>query len=124
MRRDYELVRSVMLELEAIPPGQAVNGSVLSRADRDDATLAEHLVLLIQEQMLEGKAYTTFDGLGPDQIIIIRVTWKGHEFLDAVREERVWNIVKTKLANVGGRATFEIITQLGSAALKGFLGLT
>ena len=123
MKRDMELIRRLMLDIEARPAGKQFTGEELYRDGDDRAIVAEHLVLLIEHGLVKGKAFQTFDGLELDHIMILSTTWKGHEFLDAVRNDTVWNKTKDKLASVGGTATVEIITQVASGLMKQMLGL-
>jgi len=123
MKRDLDLIRALMLEAEAQPAGRQFHGGVFRREGRDATELAEHLVLLIEHRLLDARVYSSFDCLAPDHIQINRVTWKGHEFLDAVREDTIWKKVKVRLADVGGNATVEVVTQLGAAITKQMLGL-
>ena len=49
------------------------------------------------------------------------LTWQGHEFLDAIRDETIWSKVKGKLSSFGGTLPFDIILQLATDAAKQLL---
>lgn len=34
--------------------------------------------------------------MAPARFVITSMTWAGHEFLDNLRQEDVWNVIKTK----------------------------
>ena len=51
------------------------------------------------------------------------MTWRGHEFLDAVRDDTVWKKTKDKVASSGVTATVEILTQVATGIVKQMLGL-
>ena len=62
-----------------------------------------------------GRNYRTFLG--------VKMTWEGHEFLDAVRSDTVWAQVKQKAAEQGGSLPLELVKLLANALLKKHLGL-
>lgn len=123
MKRDLELVRRIMLAAEAVPAGVHASGTELNINDAPPADLAAHLKLLIDEGYLEGKAYGTFDGLEPGNVLVLGIPWKGHEFLDAVRDDSVWRQIRERVAKMAGPVALSIITQLGTAIIKQQLGI-
>ena len=40
------------------------------------------------------------------------LTWQGHEFLDAIRNDTIWNKTKNVVAERGGAIPFELIKEL------------
>jgi hypothetical protein len=76
MQRDMNLVREVLLRVEAldIPPALQVEGYSLEDIDR-------HLRLLVDGGHLTGKA-------AMDGVITAGLSWKGCEFLDSIRNPR------------------------------------
>ena len=40
------------------------------------------------------------------------LTWQGHEFLDTITNQTVWNRVMSKLQDKGGSASFEVVKAL------------
>lgn len=123
MKRDMDLIRRLMLDIEKRPAGTHLTGDDLIQPGDDEAVVAEHLVLLIEQDMLKGKGIQTLSGLDIAHILIFSITWKGHEFLDAVREDTIWQKTKDKLASVGGSATLDIVTQVGAQFVRQMLGL-
>ena len=51
------------------------------------------------------------------------ITYEGHQYLDAIRQDTIWNKIKLKMASSGGSLTFSLIQALGIAFLKSQLGL-
>ena len=125
MKRDMELVRRLMLAIEAQPAGARVTGADLLVDGDDDTTVAEHLHMLIDHGFLKGTPDRAIaHRKSPLRVHIHGITWKGHEFLDAVRDDTIWNKTKDKVASVGGSATVEIVTQVATGFIKQMLGLT
>jgi hypothetical protein len=93
MKRDMDLIRMLLLQQEdgKKPPGlDEYPGEVQ----------AYHAGLLIDAGLVEGQ---TAPG-GQGEIIgavITRLTWAGHDFLDAARSDTVWNKAKEKVLKPG-----------------------
>jgi len=51
------------------------------------------------------------------------ITWYGHEFLDSIRDEGVWNHTKKALKPFGS-ASFEIVKNVAVAYVSSKLGLS
>lgn len=55
--------------------------------------------------------------------IVKRLTWQGHEFLDAVRSDTIWNHTKEKIGKSGGSWTVSLLLQVATLEIKKQLGL-
>ena len=115
MRRDMDLIRNILLKVEADP---RMNGSRFVVFDTSDFEghsqdeIAYHIDLLFEEDFVQGAA--TLDAPAP---AISRLTWKGHEFISDTRDAGVWANVKERikgLPDVG----LTIIWELAKAELK------
>ena len=67
---------------------------------------------LIQANYLEGKIQKYIDG--NIEVIVTSITWKGHEFLDNIRDNGVWD--KTK--NVVGKLSSVSINLISNVAAQ------
>lgn len=119
MQRDMALVRRLLLEIEAHPHG-FVNAGVTVEGYSDDQ-IGYQLRLMVDEGLIEGRDATCLSDRSP-RVLVQRMTWKGHDFLDAVRSPEIWRSVQGSLNKVGG-ATFEIVKQLATELIKAQLGL-
>ena len=100
MTRDMDLVRTLMLGMEGPGfdgvrqvrpvPGDRELGVTEENYDR----IAYHLTLLVEAGFIKGRLFAR------GMPVVSGLTWEGHEFLDAVRDDGVWD--KTK--EVGKRA--------------------
>ncbi len=119
MKRDFDLIRSILLQVEAAPAGCPIDSFTLPDG-ADAAIFTEHLQLLFDEEMIEGEIFASGDG---PVIDVRRLTWKGHDFLDAVRSDTIWKKAKEQLSKVGGSASLEIFKALLSQLVKAQLSL-
>jgi Hypothetical protein (DUF2513) len=117
MERDMELVRKILLVLEQHPRGHAPER--LAIEGYDDETVGYHVFLMGQDQggLLHVAVTTVFGGASP-QALAEHITWKGHEFLDSVKNETVWQRVKAAVVKKGGGASLEVVTALAVETAK------
>lgn len=113
MRRDMDLVRLILFDVEGEEKPDLSNFS--------KEQLNYHKVLLIDAGLVEGKV-----GYGTkiSVVKIIRLTWQGHEFLSAARNNSVWNKAKEMIAKANVSSTIPILTDLLTTIAKQQLGLT
>ncbi len=106
MKRDNDLIRSLLLEIEA--HDDAIFLCVLTDGSPDDERRSYyHLKLLVDAGMLEERG--KFGGS-------FRMTNYGHDFIEAIRSESIWNDVKGVVATVGG-ATLGIMADIAKTCI-------
>jgi Hypothetical protein (DUF2513) len=122
MQRDMDLVRELLLKLEAIDHRP---GAVLSFGADDPAiaiegrapdVIAYHLSLIYEAGFVE----TGTQGSGQTmsrQFMFRRLSWSGHEFLDTVRDPEVWRRTKAGMTQAGGW-TIGLIKDMATAYAK------
>ena len=117
MKRDMDLARQIMLELE----GEKYDGSpqiyeLPAIEDYSESEIEYHVVLLQDAGLL--LAREPFDG---SPLIPYKLTWQGHEFIEAAKNETVWQRAKKHIQEKGGAASFSVLnTVLGQLALEQF----
>lgn len=124
MRRDDDLIRQLMLDLEsattAVGDTHKVDGYT-----RDE--VAYHLALILRAGLAEGPAprYPSdgSDPTIPHLIMVLRLTPAGHDFIDTLRDDTIWKKVKESSKKVGGSLSLELLKQVGAAAIKAHLNL-
>lgn len=124
MRRDDDLIRLLLLDLEFA--NDHVNDShAVPGYTRDQ--IAYHLALIVKAGYAEGPqprySSTGNDPTIPIGVLVTRLTPAGHDFIATLRDDTVWAKVKERLAKVGGSASLEAIGQVGAAVTKQLLGL-
>ena|SRR6478672_5051655 len=91
MKRDMDLIRDILLKVEADP---TLNGSRFETFEdsafegHPNQEVAYHIDLLFEAGFVEG-----FGSMDP-MPAISRLTWLGHEFLNDVRDPGIWGKVK------------------------------
>ena len=112
MRRDMDLLREILLDLEKKDHSQWVT---FHHENYTDEEVNYHVKLAYQAGLIEAKDISTFDGT---KWMARDLTWQGHEFLDAAKNDKVWNKVKKKVAEQGGNIPFDVLKELLKQAAK------
>jgi hypothetical protein len=102
MKRDMDLIREILLEKEA----EHTHMHLPHCSSQQE--FAYHVALLKEAGLVEAIVRTDHKGM-PEAASIIRLTWTGHEFLDAARNDSVWKNAKDKIIKAGGSWTFSIL---------------
>lgn len=118
MRRDWDVMRKVMLKIEALP----TEDSTLTSSDIegiDAECAAYHMRLLIEAGMVSDGCR---DAVGPVYCHASRLTWDGHELLDQIKRDTVWNKVKETARIKGVDLSFGVIRLAAETIIKSMLG--
>ena len=125
MRLNPDCVRSILLYIEErfdytdtysstphihkeMPNGDIIVDKYFENYDKQEVSYA--LELLIMEGYASIAGNPTITG---GNLVFARVnglTWKGHELLNNVRNNTVWNAVKTRAAKFGGMSISALLT--------------
>lgn len=108
MKRDMDLVRKIMLAVEASE--RPLDSTLIRIAGYTPDTITEHMRLLNEAGLVEGiSAYSVEHRL---KWIELRLTWNGHDFLDAARNESIWTETVAEVRKKTGSAPFEVLKGL------------
>ncbi len=119
MKRDWELVRKILLELEQQSTARSLIRSN-SIEGYDDEVVSYHIHLLIEAGLIRGWCSETTNA--DLDCTASRLKWEGHEFLDKIRSDTIWNKTKALLKEKGVELTVETIKIAVSAVVRGILG--
>jgi hypothetical protein len=119
MKRDMDLVRTILLEVEE---HESPTGVVdLKAPGYSPEQIAYHVKLLMQAGLIEGH---NASGMQNFRWIATSLTWRGHEFPEAARNDSVWQRVKAELKDRSMSLPFDLIQQLAIKIAAGYMGLT
>ncbi|MDW8107709.1 MAG: DUF2513 domain-containing protein [Armatimonadota bacterium] len=119
MRRDMNLIRKLILELEDVLPEREPNLNIEGYTEEQ---VRYHLYLLYDAGLVYGMEATAVPDSIP-YIIPTRLSWRGHEFADNARDERHWKKTLQIMGERAGSASFEVVTSLLTQIVKQALGL-
>jgi hypothetical protein len=101
MRRDWNLIRLLLLEVES-------GSQPAGLSDYTEPQVLYHAVLLVESELVHGSVTTDQTGM-PIEVSLSRLTWKGHDFLDATRDEATWKKAVSLVQTSFGSATAELL---------------
>ncbi|EXF94305.1 hypothetical protein HK44_002085 [Pseudomonas fluorescens HK44] len=124
MKLDKDLVREILLVVEASEEDPRASISLVVEG-KTPMVISYHVMLLHEAGLLVGQSH---NHLGPGGFIWEpkHLTYRGHEFLDTVRDGEVWRRTKAG-AEKAGVAGLGVLLELGKAygkeVLKEKLGI-
>lgn len=124
MKRDNDLIRKLMLELEV---ANRVVTADLEVDGYERNQIAYHLSLIVKTNLADGNVSYYMgneDPTVPGAVMALRLTPAGHDFIDTIRDDRVWSKTKETVAKVGGSVSVDLLKQVAGSAAKAMLGLT
>ncbi len=124
MKRDPDLIRSILLALESNQkPEEVMTAKRLKLDNWSEDEVNYNLLLLLEAGYIRGKDASTDNRT---IVYVTRLTWDGHEFLDAARDDGRWEKAKSAISKVGGWSfdvAKTILVELAKDAIKTSLGL-
>ena len=119
MKRDLDLVRQLLLQIEALPAGPPVQ---YRTSEIEDPVLLAHFELVLAAGLVNGKIARS-QGARGDVISIAGLTWEGHEWIEMVRDQSLWHETKSTLLDGAGALTYELTKVVAGRILHARLGL-
>lgn len=117
MKRNWDLIRKILLKLEE----KADSTSWLESSEiksYDKQTVVYHYKLLKNAGLIEAIDLSTVE---ERDYAALSLTWQGHEFLDKIRNDSVWNKVKSTVQSKSLDLSFDIIKQVATATISAML---
>lgn len=120
MKRDLELFRSILLKIEE------ANGPIsitdLSNNNEEYPLISFHVQLLLDAQYIEAIVFKTL-GVRYQDFNIARLTNAGCDYLDAVRNDTIWNKTQEKITSIVGSTSLDVTKAVAIAVAKTMLGI-
>ena len=105
MKRDLSLVRKILLRCEEAPANQWLEPQHFDLGVSSHE-LGEHVALMIDADLLDGEMQGTHDD---DTFFYIKkISWRGHDFLAASRDIKIWTKFLETAKEKGLSFTFDL----------------
>ncbi len=126
MKLNYDCIRDILLTIEEIPNrkdelilANFKSYNKLSKYNEDE--IQYNALKLLQEEYVIGEEAS---GNNTTTVLFLTdLTWSGHELLNDIRSETVFNQTKEKIIKSVGSASLTIFQQLASTIVLKTLGL-
>jgi hypothetical protein len=117
MKRDMNLIRAVLIETEKLPDDDAMHDIAVQGFT--EAEISNHVRLSDEAGFIDAEDLTTLSGVcwKPK-----RLTYEGHEFLDSIRSDTVWEKAKALTLKSTGTLTIEGLKIALPHVLKSLIG--
>ena len=117
MKRNYDLVRAILLKVEAEgDPEEPVINS-LGLDDVEQALTNEHVKLMIECGLLDGQCKFSTN----NRILLTSIrglTPRGYDFLDNIRNESIWKKIHNHITSTVGSASLEVIEKFAAQIIS------
>ncbi len=121
MKRDMDLLRKILLTVERHEDDDSINNIQIDGCSYDK--IAYHVYLLKEAGLIDAVISYGMGSIKVANYSIFKLTWKGHEFLDAARNDTIWAKAKEKISTMGGDIPFELVPPLLIEIAKKQMGL-
>jgi len=118
MERDMELVRKILVLVAEEPSSMAPR--LIAPEGYTSEQVAYHVQIMADAGLVVGEAVTSRGRAV--QANIQRLTWAGHEFLDAARVPSRWKAAK-QLVTAAGSVSFQVLAALLTDLARKEVGL-
>ena len=115
MKRDMDVIRLLLLQLE----GDEKAAEKLKACD--EPLVVYNAALLVDSGLAEGAVACGADN-SPVSVAMNHMAWRGHDFLDAARDETLWKKAKQTVMKPAASYTFEIVKEYLKAEIRKHLG--
>jgi hypothetical protein len=120
VKRNIDLVRAILLAMEADAAGFARDPFTVAGYDQETI---QHHVWLMEQGGLVTASDVTAQGDASPLALPGAITWKGHDFLDTVRNDTVWRKLKAELKDRGLSLPFSLLQALALKIAASLAGL-
>ena len=119
MKRDFDLIRKILLYVEE---EQKDYVEVINNFEGcDNITLMHHCDLLLERNLLNGTVTRVNTGEG--HFVCKGLTWEGHDYLAMIKNDTTWNKIKKIVKEKGEYLTIEIISRIATNLIENKLGI-
>lgn len=125
MKRDLDLVRSILIYVEKAE--DEVDAEDLVTDSWPFEIVAYHIRLMAHHGLVDLSDDTRGMNGETLSLTVSGLTWDGQDYLDAIRDPKVWAKVKKTVKEAIGSTTFEVVRQTGAlvamSMVKASLGM-
>lgn len=118
MKRNMDLCRLILFKIEEEYFSTSLYN--LKITGYSDEEVAYHCKLLFDNELISDYKDSYVDD-SLDFFEVGSLTWKGHDFIDKIREDTVWNRTKEVIKEKMLPSTIEVIKDISGAIIKSMI---
>lgn len=120
MKLNHECIRDLMLYIEEnLPYGSYIYIHQVEIGQYNQLELTYAADKLYEAFFIEAERVQGMHDEIPS-IKIFSITWDGHNFLDNIRDDKVWSTIKKK-SSIVASASLQTLSQIGMQVLTGMI---
>lgn len=112
MKRDIDLVRSILIYVENA--ADEVDADEMATERWPIETVAYHVRLMAHHGLVDVSRDARDMNGNTIELTVAGITWDGQDYLDSIREPKVWGRIKKALAGTVGSTTLDVVRQTAS----------
>lgn len=105
MQRDWDVIRTIFEDVEKLKG--------FERIQLDESKPPEYVynaILMVEAKLLDGIIVPY--ALGTFTPSISKMTWEGHDLYDSIRNDTVWNKVKSTMSSTVGTVSIFVLKEV------------
>lgn len=116
MKRNWDTIREILTMLEER------EGPVVLRdfPSERSAEISYNVEIMIEAGLVVGQISKAI-GPGIKDFVLSRLTWDGHDFLDTIRSDSVWQKTKKSFLESGLSMSFELVKSVATDIATTFI---
>ena len=115
MKRDFDLIRAILFDIERLTLHEQNGEYRFVHGDQD--AVATALELMLDKGLIDAKDWGHMDSHSAEKYAMIRLTWEGADFLDTVRDDEIWLSTKGGIQAAKG-FSFDLMKALAKGFVK------
>ena len=118
MKRDWDVIREILVRLEAsATPHTVLDMNAFDK--QDPQNVAYNMRILDEDGLIEARINSSSQGNGLiDMAQALRLTPRGHDLLDSIRNETVWKKTISIFKSKGLEMTTDLVISVGKMVMK------
>ncbi len=121
MDRDWNVIREILLKLEQSETANS-NLNAKDLNDYEEQNVAYNMRLLDDDKCIIAMIIDTHDGSGKiGSATAERMTNKGHDLLDTIRNDNIWRKIKEHFYRAGINMTIDLVITTGRHIIESII---
>lgn len=122
MKRDLDLFRRILLDIEALPPGKSIDN--LKYPEYEKEIVHEHIRLLKEASFIDANLYERGTPKTVRKYHINRLLNQGYDFLEGSSNKTAWAMTKEHFIKPGVSFSLELVAEYLKLKIKETLGMS
>jgi len=121
VKLDYEIIRDILLKIENCENNK-IAVSTFCNDIYDEKIISYHIALLLDVNYIEATPLC-YIGSNYTDYIVKRMTMQGHQYLDSIRDNKIWEETKNTISKTTSSVSLDIVKAVALKIACKFLGV-